>query len=244
MQVSRSIRIIFQESLLTAFPCRTDIIFALQHGGSTSFFRDRMNEVRNSLQVQNLPLDRELNVPWTKYDNLDPYLEDIFLDAMDICSLFNQLGGKTVDYTIFLEVLISLCYRLLRFRSLHDANILADNQSAYHIGLVVFMMSLFLQNDRCRLINYILIPTCLKNLLQDELRQDMELSFWLLMIGGIWISDEPEHKWLNPKLRATAHWLGLTCWDDVKRSVCKFPWINGLHDQLGRSLWERVQDYY
>ncbi|KAJ6109982.1 hypothetical protein N7486_002217 [Penicillium sp. IBT 16267x] len=225
--------------------CKTDIIFALQQGGSTSFFRDHFYDVRQSLRAQDLRLGRDSGVLSPQHENIDQYLWHILLDTMYICSLFNDPGRKTVDYMIFLEVLISICYRLLKFRSLRDASTLFDKQSAHHIGLITFMMTMFLQNDRCRLINYSLVPICLKNALQDELsRQHIEFSFWLTIIGGIWISDELESEWIALKLRNGAQRLGLTSWEDARRFVCRYPWINGLHDHPGRILWERAHNFH
>ncbi|KAJ5805923.1 uncharacterized protein N7503_003525 [Penicillium pulvis] len=225
--------------------CKTDIIFALQQGGSTSFFRDHIYDVRKSLRAQDLPFDQDPNVRPSPLENIDPYLQDILSDAMSVCSLFNEIGSKSFNYIVFLEVLISLCCRLLKFRSLHDANTLLDSQSAHHIGLITFMMTLFLQNDRCRLINYSLVPVCLKSALRDDLyEQNIELSFWLTVIGGIWISDEPENEWIASKLKMGAQRLGLTCWEDAQEIVYKYPWINGLHDQPGRIIWERANQIH
>ncbi|KAJ5657614.1 uncharacterized protein N7484_001263 [Penicillium longicatenatum] len=221
--------------------CKTDILFALQEGGSASFFRDQMDDVRKRLLAQKLRLDRHSSISSTRHEHLNPYLWDINLDAMGISLLFNQLGSKTVDYMIFLEALVSLCYRLLKFRSLRDASTWFDKQSAHHIGLITFMMTLFLQNDRYRLINYSLVPVCLKNALQHERQeQNLEFSFWLTLIGGIWISDEPENEWIASELRMRAQRLSLGSWEDARRFALKYPWINGLHDEPGRIFWQRA----
>ncbi|KAJ5552674.1 hypothetical protein N7494_002052 [Penicillium frequentans] len=225
--------------------CKTDIIFALQQGGPTSFFRDHMHDVRKSLRAQDFSLDHDPDVRPTPLETIDPYLQDILSDAMSICSQCNEVGSKPFDYIIFLEALISLCCRLLKFRSLHDASTLLDSQSAHHIGLITFMMTLFLQNDRCRLINYSLVTVCLKSALRDDLyEQNMGVSFWLTVIGGIWISDEPENDWISSKLQIGAQRLGLTCWENAQEIVYKYPWINGLHDQQGRLLWERAHQFH
>lgn len=243
MQVS-ILSTIFCSRGLISFCCfRTDIIFAFQHGGPTSFFRDRMHHVRTSMWTHDLRLDRNISSCSNLNDRLDPYLHDIFLDVMSMCSLFNQLGSKTVDYMIFLEALISLCYRLLKFRSMSNASTLCDGQSAYHIGLTIFMMTMFLQYDRRRLINYSLVPVCLENVVQDESREHGEdFSLWLLTIGGIWISDEPNNRWLAPRLRMMAQRLGLDSWEEAQDSIRQYPWITGLHDQPGRELWNRVHN--
>lgn len=200
-----------------------------------------MDRVRNSLWAQDLPLDRNLDMSSTRYNHLDPHLREILWDVMSISSLFNSLGDKTVDYMIFLEILISLCYRLLRFRSLGDASTRCDVQAGYHIGLTIFTMTLFLQNDRRRMINYSLIPVCLGSVLRSEVaEQKDEDALWLMIIGGIWISDEPESDWFAPRIRSVAQRLGLDSWDKARNCLCKYPWIGSQHDQPGRELWNRA----
>jgi hypothetical protein len=216
-------------------------MFAFQQGGPTSFFRDRMHLVRASLWAHDVRLDLNSSLCSNPKDWLDPRLYDVFLDVMSICSVFNQSGSESVDYIIFLEALISLCYRLLKFRSMSDASMLCDEQSAYHIGLTIFMMTTFLQYDRRRLINYSLVPVCLEKVVQYESRMHGDdFYLWLLTIGGIWISDEPNNMWLAPRLRTMAQRLGLDSWEEAQVLIRQFPWITGLHDQPGRELWNRV----
>lgn len=241
MQVSHEILTVLDHSQLIIMHARTDIIFALQQGGSTSFFRDHMHDVWTLLRAQGLPTDPNSGARYTQQENLNPYIREIIVDAMGICSLFNDIGNKTVDYIVFLEVLTSLCYRLLKFRSLRHAITRLDKQSAHHIGLIIFMMTLFLQNDRRRLINYNLVSIYLKKALEDELcDQNVEFFFWLAIIGGIWISDEADNKWIAPRIRIGAQQLGLASWEDARKIICKYPWVNGLHDQPGHMLWEWV----
>lgn len=200
-----------------------------------------MHHVRSSLWAQGLRLDRNLDVSSTRYNHLDPCLRGTLLDIMSISSLFNSLGDKTVDYMTFLEILISLCYRLLLFRSLSDASTRCDVQAGYHIGLTIFTMTLFLQSDRRRMINYSLIPVCLRSVLRSEVaEQEDEDSLWLMIIGGIWISDEPDSDWLALRIRSMAQRLGLDSWDKARDRVSKYPWIGSQHDQPGHELWNRV----
>lgn len=102
---------------------------------------------------------------------------------------------------------------------------------------------MFLQYDRRRILNYSLIPVCLKEAVQDELHEHEDyFSLWLMIIGGIWISDETENAWLASRLRLMAKRLGLDSWEMVRDSVRQYPWINGLHDQPGHDLWTRIHN--
>ncbi|RYP24905.1 hypothetical protein DL767_008529 [Monosporascus sp. MG133] len=61
--------------------CKTDITCALQYGGPTAFFRDRMPELRKRLASKGLSLDCTSAGSSIPYDGLKPYLQDILLDG-------------------------------------------------------------------------------------------------------------------------------------------------------------------
>jgi len=218
-------------------------MFALQYGGPTMFFRDRMPEVQKILALKGLCLNRNSTATLVGLNRLDLYFHQILLDAMGLCALFNNdLHNCTLDLETFQEIVISLCYSLLRFRSLNDSKQQSDMQAAYHIGLTIFMMTVFLQYDRRRILDYNLIPLCLREFLDSRLDElEDEAILWLMIVGGIWISGDDDREWLAPRTRMMAQRLGIDTWDEVRSSVSKFPWINALHDEPGRSLWNRLR---
>ena len=144
-------------------------MFALQQGGPTWYFRNRMPEVQKSLASKGFCFELNSTAFLIEHNGLEPYLLHILLDIMSVCSLFNNLPKDTLDLETFQEIKISLCYRLLRFRSLDETRQQSDIQTAYHLGFVIFMMTTFLQHDRRRIIDFKLIPLCLAHLLASGL---------------------------------------------------------------------------
>lgn len=194
------------------------------------------------LSARGLPSEHP-KAPSIQYIPVEPDLYDIFSDVMSICMFLNNAApGSVLDIVVFEEILVSGCYRLLQFRCLNLSRLHSDLQSAYHFGLIIFMMTTFLQCHKNRIMNHALLSACIKDTL-DQDWQDIgdESIFWLMMLGGIWVFGDVDGGWLAPKIRRLAHALGIDAWDDVQRTVCKFPWINDIHDDLARRLWNEVQ---
>ena len=206
------------------------------------FFRNRMPEIQKFLTSKGLCLNRNSTASLVRHNRLDLYLHQVLLDVMSVCSLFNKnLHDRTLNLQTFQEITISLCYRLLRFRSLNDIRQQSDIEAAYHVGLIIFMMTTFLQYDRRRIVDFKLIPLCLRDILDSRLDEyDNEFVLWLMMVGGIWISVDVDGEMLAPRTRITAQRLGIDTWDGARSSVSKLPWINALHDQPGRRVWDRL----
>ncbi|KAJ5184276.1 hypothetical protein N7492_001892 [Penicillium capsulatum] len=220
--------------------CKADIMLSLQHGRPPMFFRDRMADVHRTLAPRGLPGD-VFDCPVRSLP-VEPILLGIYSDVMRICVLLNRAPREPVlEMMVFEEILVSVCYRLLRFRSLNQSQQRADVQSAYHLGLINFMMTTFLQCNRHRILNNRLISTCLRDTLDREWHENGdESTFWLMMCGGLWVSGEADGAWIALRIRELARVLGLVEWDDVRRTVGRFPWIHAVHDDLARKLWEEV----
>ncbi|KAH8703375.1 hypothetical protein BGW36DRAFT_369254 [Talaromyces proteolyticus] len=224
--------------------CKADIMLSLQHGKSTMYFRDRMAEVRNLLISKGLRLDYPLTSQPARYNQLYPSLQGIFSDVISFCRLLNaKTHNLVIDFLTFEEVLVSICYRLLNFRSLNESRKYSDVQNIYHVGLIVFMMTTFLQFNRHRIMNHRLLSLCLRDVMDTELHRDEDdLTLWFMIIGGIWISDGAEGGWINQRIQKMAVRRRINTWDEARRSVCMFPWVHALHDQPGCKLWSLVQN--
>ncbi|RYO75252.1 hypothetical protein DL764_010538 [Monosporascus ibericus] len=223
--------------------CKVDVTYALQYGGPTAFFRDRMPELRKSLASKGLSLDCTSAVSSIPYDGLEPYLQDILLDVMSISSLFNSdLSYRTLDFLTFQEMNYSICFRLLRFRPLGHAGQGSGIQAAYHTGLTIFVITLFLQHTHHRRIqDYELVSMRLREVFDSGLDDlDDGLVLWLMILGSIWTTGDVDGDWLLPKISSEAQRLGLKTWDDARDIICKFPWINALHERPGRAVWRQV----
>ncbi|KAF4465537.1 hypothetical protein FALBO_7621 [Fusarium albosuccineum] len=222
--------------------CKTDILFTMQKGGLPLFYRDQMYDVQNLLLSRGFCFDRSSDAYSVRQNRLDPVLQDILSDSMGICRLYNKhMTEQPLTLDEFQEVLVSICYRLLWFRTLDESRQKSDIQSAYHIGLVVFMMSIFLQDKQRRMIKYGLMAVCVRDVLDSELDEhEQELKLWLMILGGIWVSGDEGEDWAVSRLQDMALGLGITTWDEAREYISKFPLIDAIHDVPGRKIWDQV----
>lgn len=232
---------VFHAHLILILSHRMDIIYALQHGKPLFFFRDRMSEVRSTLAAKGLSFYAVTTSGKHQQDGTSPYLQDIIYDVMSITALFNNLpAGQTLDISTFLEMVISICCRLIRFRPLQSPKPESKREAAYHIGLIVFMTTLFLQWDERRIQEYDLISRRLREVLDDELdAHDSDLLLWLLFIASLWVSATNRDR-LILRINMLSVRLGIDKWSRARDFICRFPWINTLHDQTGRAIWDLV----
>lgn len=200
-----------------------------------------MPQIRETLGSTIFRLDCPLIVPIIQHnERLDPHLREILLDTLTASDLFNNhLPNRAFDLVAFQEMQVSIGYRLFQFSSLQSPKHECTVQAAYYVGLTIFLMTMFLQFDHRRMMDYELISLCLKDVLDGGLdRQDESgLALWLTLIGGIWVSRDADGEWLGPRLRREAQRLGLESWDRALDIISKFPWIHTLHDEPGHKVW-------
>jgi hypothetical protein len=206
------------------------------------FFRDRMSKVRHTFESKGLNLDLISAPSLVRHDRLDLTLHEILLDARRLTSILNSISpGLILDCNTFLEMIISICSRLIRYHPLQDFKQISSMEAVYHIGLTIFMMTSFLQLDGRQILRYDLVTLRLKETLDDDLEElDDDLVLWLMIIGGIWTLGGTDGAWLIPRIRKLAGRLGIDVWADVLNVVSRFPWIGVLHDEAGREVWKRV----
>ena len=90
-------------------------------------------------------------------------LREILLDTLQACKLLNNSPYEfPIELETFGEVIISICYRLLLFRSIDEALCQLDSQSAVHIGVLIFVMTIFLHRNRRQVVDFSLITHCLR----------------------------------------------------------------------------------
>ncbi|KAF4448617.1 hypothetical protein F53441_7993 [Fusarium austroafricanum] len=222
--------------------CRTDIMFTMQQGGHPLFHRDHMDQILGVLASQGIELEGDLDIYSIRQERLEPALQQTFFDAMGICRLFNKINRmdeKPLDFLEFQEALASISYRLLQFQPIDESRSKRDIQSAYHLGLSLFMMSIYWHNTQHRLARPGFVAALVKDVLGMLDRYEDEFAFWVLILGGF-LTAKDEREWRLQKLREKAEALGIVTWDEVKMFLEKFPWLNAIHDGPGRKLWDDV----
>lgn len=207
------------------------------------FFRDRMDRIQEILSSRGLRGNPYLPASFVGSDQIDPYIYAIYSDIMGICALVNDKTCLFVpDLLLFEEIVVSTCHRLLRFRTLGDSIARPDVNSMYHVGLIGFMMTTFLQFNRYRIMDYKLLSLRIRDVLKNEPTEHAnDATFWLMMVGGIWVSNEADGDWIIPKIRRLAQQRKIDTWDEAVRVAYMFPWIYALHDEPARRLWTQAQ---
>ncbi|KAJ5626571.1 hypothetical protein N7528_003998 [Penicillium herquei] len=224
---------------LTLQICKTDIMISLKQGNSTMFFRDNMPEF---VPQQELIFDQLMMPGSFGYCHVDSNLQMIFSDVMRFCAMVNTETSTTLDFLGFEEILVSICYRLLKFRSLKESKENPDVHALYHLGLTVFTMSTFLQFNHHKITKHTFLSTCLQEVSRSQLYADQDyLTFWFLMVAGVWVSNDQDGDWAIRGMRETTTRQGITTWNQAQSILCMFPWIHRLHDQPGYDLWIQVQ---
>jgi hypothetical protein len=221
-------------------------MFALQFGGKPRFYKDQMAEIYEYCQSLGLEVGRESAAATTRHrGEMHPALYNVLVDMKVVSSVFNhRLGNIKVELHIFTRIMLSTCYRLLRFQAVDGPPLVSNLDAVYYAGMMMFIMTVFLRCDSRRIIECDLMSRCLEATVQRRLSEAYrELELWLLVVGGIWATagGEGDDDWVAPRIVPMAQSLGLQTWDEVRGCMSNFPWINSIQDEPGRKLWDRLQ---
>ncbi|CAI6310144.1 unnamed protein product [Periconia digitata] len=228
--------------------CKTDILFSLEYGNAPIFFRDRMADIRRLHKLQDSVHDLT-TIPCIVQHCPDTRLSTIIIDVFDTCKLFNDPHHQyfEIDLESYQEIIVSVSYRLLTLRHIHQQPLSSTPETLYQLGLIIFIMILFLQYGRRRLHRFARISGLLKHVLElHSVQSDKDLTLWLMITGGIWMMDgvwtldAHSGDWLPPLISGLAKEMGLQTWDDARSHIIKYPWIYKLLDGPGSEIWERV----
>ncbi|KIW10155.1 hypothetical protein PV08_11116 [Exophiala spinifera] len=222
---------------------KTDIDCALSYGTTPGFYRDRMSDVIWCLTSQGFsmihcPIDSN---PW--FNELSPTLGQLLLEVVCIGQSFDK--GYKLDPYMFQEFLVSLGYRLIHFHPLGDSNPRLESKvdQACHIGLTVYLTTLFLRRGNRCFLRYRLIAQQLKDIIETGLEgEHNDLMLWLLFIGGVSVLEDLDQAWLGLRIRQAAQSLEVNSWKGIQLCLTQFPWIGLLHNEAGEALWRRQEE--
>ncbi|KAF1964065.1 hypothetical protein BU23DRAFT_494060 [Bimuria novae-zelandiae CBS 107.79] len=223
--------------------CKTDLMYTLQREVAPRFHRDNMTAIKCTLASLHLPFDNETSHMLAQHSELDPRLQDVLGDVISTSTLFNDLPStRKVDLYLYQEIFVSILYRLHAIPFHPNPNLPPTIGDAYHVGLTLFMMSLFLQHGRHRILQYSNVTRRLKDVLESmTLEQEDWLRFWLLMVEAVWVAEDEGTEWLVRMVGEQARKMGLETWKDARDAVLRYPWIGALHDEPGRLIWEKAR---
>ncbi|KAF7533748.1 hypothetical protein G7054_g6815 [Neopestalotiopsis clavispora] len=219
--------------------CKVDICFSLYHGGPISY--SRSCEAPRQLR----PLRRVTTT--RSFFNLDPLLEDVLQDAMDLATTLNK-GFKCPEYkNLDLQmILVSVGTRLLKFRPLESAHDRSETDAILHLGLLLYMMTLFFQYDLRRVWEFPLVMRRLQDVLMTQrtawMRKECKpLLLWTLLMGSIWALADDKEQWVVRILQETANDMVITDFDGIISCVQDFPWVHAIHDEPAHSVWSMIK---
>ncbi|KAK2591971.1 hypothetical protein QQS21_010343 [Conoideocrella luteorostrata] len=226
-------------------PLRLDVEFAMR-SGSPTLFHSHIALTSPVLRNFRAGKARSNGIP---FKNLPP----IMLDVIDFSSLLNDKGREgqvklsPLDY---LESLLSLQYRLLAEAPLSQQPLDLSGDFYCHVAYLAMMafMTTLLPEYRRDDSAYSLLASRLETAihyfdirLAGSSDSDFSLVLWVLFIGGISVLKYKDRQRVSHLIVATSKRLNLVGWSEICLRLCEFPWIHGLHGDLGRRLWEDAQ---
>lgn len=236
---------------------KMDISYALQFGRPLVFHRDRIDDTQLLLLSKRIPVHatgRENDhVSPLQTARLDPYLAYVVDDVASITTLLRDaaVSGTALDALSFQNMATSIFSRLIRFGSpqfCSGRNAVDAEDTACHVGLILYMITVCLRCDCRRVVEYTLVSERLRNVVCSNEKGPPELDdglvLWLLFIGGIWASggDNADNiSWYVSRIRALAEKLGLMSWEEAHIAVSAYPWLEAVHAGRGHALWDKGQ---
>lgn len=218
---------------------RMDICFSLYHGGPIYYSR--------SCEAPRRPRPLRRATTTRSFFNLNPLLEDVLQDAMDLATTLNK-GFKCPEYkNLDLQmILVSVGSRLLKFQPLESAHDGSETDAILHLGLLLYMMTLFFQYDLRRVWEFPLVMSRLQDVLMTPrtawMRKECKpLLLWTLLMGSIWALADDKEQWVVRMLQETANDMVITDFDGVISCVQDFPWVHAIHDEPAHSLWSMIK---
>ncbi|CAK7211574.1 hypothetical protein SCUCBS95973_001161 [Sporothrix curviconia] len=137
--------------------CKIDIVYALQFGFPPRFHRDVLQHVFANLGGGAAACRQRANVTCKMHHGAlarrQPRLYETLRDVLTVALLFeNTLPARPIDIFTFGDIFSSLCYRLMKMQN--DLAREGHKEDIYHLGLMMFSMTLFLRFDQGRLLQY------------------------------------------------------------------------------------------
>jgi hypothetical protein len=213
-------------------------------------------DLRISLKTGSIPLflTRD-NISWNAYlagpDKLyttpiqttckmpDIRLVNVWIDLREFVKAINlaHQTGRNLSTELFQEALISLQYRLQCL-----AYSIQDLQENFRLSMLALSTSMLLEKDglelRCTALAKEL-RTALQLIECDVNNYGLKLTLWLLVVGRVSVLASPEDScWLKAKISTTSQALGLASWKEARLVLKTFIWIDAMHDEPGKIIFD------
>ncbi|KAL4910129.1 hypothetical protein BDW74DRAFT_173596 [Aspergillus multicolor] len=179
----------------------------------------------------------------------------IFSDMRSLAMLLNNADAghrQKLDAVGFHNTIMLLGFRLLHIGPLDTStdsgtcpnSSMSILEEAVHLGLVAFLVT-FLRGLDHRVADKPLLSSRLRLAIQKMSSAAEEgaggefmqrVLLWMLFIGAVVVFKPSDDEWLIPTTNNTMKALGLSSWDEVKKTSIRFPWVHAIHDRAGMVL--------
>lgn len=167
---------------------------------------------------------------------------------MSLAWLLNDRSGRgaKLDGYTYHDIIILIGYRLVLispFNSPRPSNTLEND---LHLGCLAFLTTLLLGFGR-KFPHFPLLAKHFSLAVRESLgrhEKHQEFYFWTLFIGAVATVENANDHCLMSRVSEISLALGLSSWEDINRTLSKFPWINSLHNNAGKALWNRSSFLY
>jgi hypothetical protein len=182
----------------------------------------------------------------TSFEALSDNWRDILVDVLFLASLLNNAIAGVAPRMNAVELhqdIIFLGYRLVKLNPLGFPLGVSSLENRVHLGLAAFLM-IFLLSWDCRVVKNGLLSELLLSEVQQPFsarQDDQGTLLWLLFIGAASSGMSKHPIWVSTT-KHTLQGLKVKSWEDVKKLLAGFPWVNAIHDTAGRALWHGSMD--
>lgn len=170
---------------------------------------------------------------------------DVTANVTHFASLLNRCAkiDRKIDQRDFNNSIMMLGYRLIHVSPLNGPRPTNAVDDMLHFGLAAFLTSFLLEiGARPQGFPLLTHTTCAAIEIHSEQSvQYREILLWSLFVGASSTFRCLDDRWLIARVTDTMVSLDLNTWEDVSRTVSKFPWVNSVHDQSGQSLWQKTR---
>ncbi|OJJ99581.1 hypothetical protein ASPACDRAFT_1856175 [Aspergillus aculeatus ATCC 16872] len=177
-------------------------------------------------------------------EHLDPCLAMLLRHGMNIALVYNTIGAgqqPKITYYAHFDLVLSFGYQLLQFSPLQGPRPVSHLDDVIHLGLIIFFCTFIRRLDRGITDNNLLAR--LLGSVAEEVENDrgtQKALLWALLVSTASIFQRDIPEWLTVRVATLIQSLGLATWEDTLYLLHQYPWVNALHDEPARGLWQKV----
>lgn len=140
-----------------------------------------------------------------------------------------------------------ICYRFLSYAPDVDTT-RHDPRELCRLGAQIYLQTLVYGFPSCRIFCALLVRKlqiyldCIDRTTGGK-KVSNEFIIWLMFIGGIITQEKSTKSWFVARLSHATGQLQLNSWNGVKATLMKFFWIDTIHAQPCKDLWDEVIYY-